>query len=84
MIRVVAHDGSRYSYIVWMDEDTKLPLRVDLLDRDGETLEQYPSYILCGGCGYANRDTGAAQSQFATTAVAPGHADDVKLSWRAG
>ncbi|MFI8416651.1 sigma-E factor regulatory protein RseB [Serratia sp. NPDC078593] len=41
VIRVVARDGSRYSYIVWMDETTKLPLRVDLLDRDGETLEQY-------------------------------------------
>ena len=41
VLRVVARDGSRYSYIVWMDEDTKLPLRVDLLDRDGETLEQY-------------------------------------------
>ncbi|RWR02950.1 anti-sigma E factor [[Pantoea] beijingensis] len=41
VIRIVARDGTRYSYIVWMDSDTKLPLRVDLLDRDGETLEQY-------------------------------------------
>ncbi len=41
VIRVVARDGTRYSYIVWMDMDTKLPMRVDLLDRDGETLEQF-------------------------------------------
>ncbi|NIY48958.1 sigma-E factor regulatory protein RseB [Cedecea colo] len=41
VIRVVARDGTRYSYIVWMDAETKLPLRVDLLDRDGETLEQF-------------------------------------------
>lgn len=41
VIPVVARDGSRYSYIVWMDEDTKLSLRVNLLDRDSETLEQY-------------------------------------------
>ncbi|HFZ8995879.1 TPA: sigma-E factor regulatory protein RseB [Citrobacter freundii] len=41
VIRVVARDGTRYSYIVWMDTQTKLPLRVDLLDRDGETLEQF-------------------------------------------
>lgn len=41
VIRVVARDGTRYSYIVWIDSDTKLPLRVDLLDRDGETLEQF-------------------------------------------
>ncbi|MTH45813.1 sigma-E factor regulatory protein RseB [Intestinirhabdus alba] len=41
VIRVVARDGTRYSYIVWMDIGTKLPMRVDLLDRDGETLEQF-------------------------------------------
>ncbi|WLI75959.1 sigma-E factor regulatory protein RseB [Kosakonia sp. H02] len=41
VIRVVARDGTRYSYIVWMDEESHLPMRVDLLDRDGETLEQF-------------------------------------------
>ncbi|MEW5560703.1 sigma-E factor regulatory protein RseB [Enterobacter asburiae] len=41
VIRVVARDGTRYSYIVWLDSETKLPMRVDLLDRDGETLEQF-------------------------------------------
>ncbi|PLR36756.1 sigma-E factor regulatory protein RseB [Chimaeribacter californicus] len=41
VIRIVARDGTRYSYIVWIDEETKLPLRADLLDRDGETLEQF-------------------------------------------
>lgn len=41
VIRVVARDGTRYSYIVWVDTETKLPMRVDLLDRDGETLEQF-------------------------------------------
>lgn len=41
VIRVVARDGTRYSYIVWIDTDTRLPMRVDLLDRDGETLEQF-------------------------------------------
>ncbi len=41
VIRVVARDGTRHSYIVWLDAETKLPMRVDLLDRDGETLEQF-------------------------------------------
>lgn len=41
VIRIVPRDGTRYGYIVWLDSDTKLPLRVDLMDRDGETLEQY-------------------------------------------
>ena len=37
----MARDGTRYSFIAWLDAETKLPLRVDLLDRDGETLEQF-------------------------------------------
>lgn len=41
VIRVVSRDGTRFSYVIWVDENTKLPLRVDLLDRDGETLEQF-------------------------------------------
>ncbi|WAT00017.1 sigma-E factor regulatory protein RseB [Rouxiella chamberiensis] len=41
VIRVVSRDGSRFSYIIWIDDQDKLPLRVDLLDRDGETLEQF-------------------------------------------
>ncbi|WP_261815978.1 sigma-E factor regulatory protein RseB [Vibrio gallicus] len=41
VIRVVPKDGQRYSYIVWIDEHTSLPLRADLIDRDGEVLEQY-------------------------------------------
>ncbi len=41
VIRVVARDGTRYSFIARLDAETKLPLRVDLLDRDGETLEQF-------------------------------------------
>lgn len=38
---MVPKDGLRYSYVVWVDEKSRLPLRADLLDRDGEVLEQY-------------------------------------------
>ncbi|WP_341659574.1 sigma-E factor regulatory protein RseB [Vibrio sp.] len=41
VLRVASKDGLRYSYILWVDEKTKLPLRADLVDRDGEVLEQY-------------------------------------------
>lgn len=41
VIRVVARDGFRYSYVVWVDELTKLPLQIELLDRNGEQLEQF-------------------------------------------
>ncbi|USD65651.1 sigma-E factor regulatory protein RseB [Vibrio sp. SCSIO 43136] len=41
VIRIVPKDGQRYSYVVWVDERSHLPLRADLVDRDGEVLEQY-------------------------------------------
>ncbi|WP_127958871.1 sigma-E factor regulatory protein RseB [Serratia microhaemolytica] len=47
--RIVARDGSRYSYVIWIDSVTKLPLRIELLDRDGEPLEQYRVISLLEG-----------------------------------
>ncbi|MEF1289325.1 sigma-E factor regulatory protein RseB [Vibrio sp. M260118] len=41
VLRIVPKDGQRYSYVLWVDENSKLPLRADLVDRDGEVLEQY-------------------------------------------
>lgn len=41
VLRVVPKDGLRYSYVLWIDEKNYLPLRADLVDRDGEVLEQY-------------------------------------------
>lgn len=41
VIRVVSRDRSRYSYAIWVDMQQHLPLRADLLDDDGETLEQF-------------------------------------------
>ncbi|MCP3697369.1 MAG: sigma-E factor regulatory protein RseB [Aliivibrio sp.] len=41
VVRIVSKDGNRYSYIVWIDERSKLPLRTDLVSRDGDIIEQY-------------------------------------------
>lgn len=41
VIRIVPKDGMRYSYILWVGEHTFLPLRADLVDRDGEVIEQF-------------------------------------------
>ena len=48
VLRIVPKDGLRYSYVLWVDEKNHLPLRAELLDRDGEVLEQYRtiSYIV--------------------------------------
>lgn len=41
VIRIVSKDGSRYSYAVWLDSKTSLPLRADLLAQNGEVIEQF-------------------------------------------
>ncbi|ACS86566.1 sigma-E factor regulatory protein RseB [Musicola paradisiaca] len=41
VIRVVSRDGTRFSYVVCLDSESHLPLRVDLLDQNGELLEQF-------------------------------------------
>jgi sigma-E factor negative regulatory protein RseB len=41
VVRIVPKDGKRYSYVIWIDENTFLPIRGDLVDRTGEVLEQY-------------------------------------------
>jgi len=41
VIRVSAKDGSRNSYSVCIDDKTKLPLQIELLDRNNEILEQF-------------------------------------------
>ncbi|MBJ7223281.1 MULTISPECIES: sigma-E factor regulatory protein RseB [unclassified Brenneria] len=40
-IRIISRDATRYSYAVWVDAESKLPLRVDLQDGNGERLEQF-------------------------------------------
>ncbi|MFP1909939.1 sigma-E factor regulatory protein RseB [Lonsdalea quercina] len=41
VVRIVSRDGTRFSYVICLDAATRLPLRVDLLDQNGELLEQY-------------------------------------------
>lgn len=40
-VRLVSRDNTRYGYTVWFDVASKLPLRVDLQDLDGDRLEQF-------------------------------------------
>lgn len=39
-LAMVPRDGFRYGYRMWIDEQTSLPLKVELLGPDGEALEQ--------------------------------------------
>lgn len=41
VIRIIPVDEFRYQYVLWIDEETHLLLRSDLLDRDRNLLEQF-------------------------------------------
>lgn len=81
--RVVSRDGSRYSYVVWMDMETKLPLRVDLLDRDGETLEQYRVISVVVGDQVKTVMQPLLKANLPPLLTLPA-AEDIKLAWNAG
>ncbi|SPW25919.1 Sigma-E factor regulatory protein rseB precursor [Edwardsiella tarda] len=82
VIRVVARDGMRFSYIVWIDEDSKLPLRVDLLDRDGETLEQFRVIAFDVGQQVANEMRSFSRLTLPPLLRLPPN-DSVSFNWRA-
>ncbi len=39
-IEIISRDAFRYSYRIWLDEETALPLSVNILDEESEILEQ--------------------------------------------
>ncbi|WP_318437547.1 sigma-E factor regulatory protein RseB [Photobacterium leiognathi] len=41
VVRIAPKDGARYSYLVWVDQLSHLVMRADLLDRNGDLLEQF-------------------------------------------
>lgn len=40
VVSIEPRDGYRYARLVWVDTDSKLPLKFELLDEDGQTVEQ--------------------------------------------
>ncbi|WP_158587198.1 MucB/RseB C-terminal domain-containing protein [Motilimonas pumila] len=40
VVRMSPRDNDRYGYLLWLDRNTSLPLRVDTLDLEGELVEQ--------------------------------------------
>jgi sigma-E factor negative regulatory protein RseB len=80
VFRIVARDGSRYSYVVWIDAESKLPLRVDLLDRDGETLEQYRVISLVVGEQIKKVMQGLLKANLPPLLSLP-TAENIQLSW---
>ncbi len=81
VVRIVSRDGTRYSYVVWLDVDTKLPLRIDLLDRDGETLEQFRVISFAVDEGVRNLMQGLEKANLPPSLSLPA-GDKVQLSWQ--
>lgn len=83
VLRIVSRDGTRYSYVVWLDVDTRLPLRIDLLDRDGETLEQFRVISFAVDEGVRNLMQGLEKANLPPSLSVP-KGDAVRLSWQPG
>ena len=83
VIRVVARDGTRYSYIVWVDSESKLPMRVDLLDRDGETLEQFRVIAVTTGDQVSGTMQNLAKANLPPQLSVPTN-NNVDLNWSVG
>ena len=80
VIRVVARDGTRFSYIVWLDTQTKLPMRVDLLDRDGETLEQFRVIAFSVGDEVSSSMDSLSKANLPPLLSVPA-GDNIKFNW---
>ncbi|MEJ4045234.1 sigma-E factor regulatory protein RseB [Erwinia sp. SLM-02] len=83
VIRIVSRDGTRYGYVVWLDSETKLPLRVDLLDRDGETLEQYRVVSFAVDQGVSKLMQGLETAKLPPTLSVPA-GNKATFNWKAG
>ncbi|MDN3699088.1 MULTISPECIES: sigma-E factor regulatory protein RseB [Vibrio] len=84
VLRIVPKDGLRYSYVLWVDEKSKLPLRADLIDRDGEVLEQYRTISYAVNSKIADVMSGLQQAQLPEVLSLPkGNVkqSDWKVSW---
>lgn len=40
LVKVIAKDRDRYSYVIWIDDENFLPLRIDLVDDDNDIVNQ--------------------------------------------
>lgn len=83
VIRIVSRDGTRYGYVVWLDNETKLPLRVDLLDRDGETLEQYRVISFAVDQGVSKLMQGLETAKLPPSLSVPA-GNQATFNWKAG
>ncbi|RXJ72334.1 sigma-E factor regulatory protein RseB [Veronia nyctiphanis] len=80
LVRVSPKDESRYSYVLWIEDRSHLLLRADVLDRDGEPLEQYRVTSLVISSQVADSLKAIASAELPPVVHAPKH-QDVEMGW---
>ncbi|MBS0909000.1 sigma-E factor regulatory protein RseB [Tatumella sp. JGM118] len=83
VLRVVSRDGSRFSYVIWLDVDTSLPLRVDLLDQDGEPIEQFQVISFAVDQGVVHMMQGLKNANLPPALSLPG-GEKTAFRWKTG
>ena len=83
VLRVVSRDASRFSYVIWLDADTSLPLRADLLDQDGEPIEQFQVISFAVDQGVSHMMEGLKNANLPPVLSLPA-GDKSTFSWKAG
>ncbi|WP_070970379.1 sigma-E factor regulatory protein RseB [Vibrio sonorensis] len=84
VLRVVPKDGLRYSYVLWIDEKSNLPLRADLVDRDGEIIEQYRTISYNVNDKIADALSGLNQVKLPQVLSLPNKGNVTESSWMVG
>lgn len=46
LVRIIPKDKDRYNYVIWIDDTTNLPLRIDLLDQNSKIINQIKVILL--------------------------------------
>lgn len=81
VVRVSPKDGQRYSYVLWIDQKSKLLVRADLLDRDGDPIEQYRVLSLIISPDIAKQMAALAEIELPVVLQMP-EKQSPKLGWK--
>ncbi|MFY2764519.1 MucB/RseB C-terminal domain-containing protein [Arenimonas sp. MALMAid1274] len=82
IVDVAASDGWRYGYRLWIERETGLPLRVDLLDDDRRSIEQVAFTDIHLGVAPAEADLRPSSGVSLSPVVALPRPDRAAPQWR--
>ena len=81
-VRILPKDDFRYQYVVFVDEETHLLLRADMLDREGNLLEQFRVVNLYVGEGLSQLVSYIQGLQIPPLLNEPTNDKSLKFKWK--